>query len=63
MLQSMRGQLWKGFLNIGKKRIPGAYDKLVSKALGKRFHGKVDPRFTGVYSHVRLDLERTPPCI
>lgn len=41
MLQSLRGQLWKGFLNIEKKRTPGVYDKLVSKALGKRFSGKV----------------------
>ncbi len=41
MLQSLRGQLWKGFLNVEKKRTPGVYDKLVSKALGKRFSGKV----------------------
>lgn len=41
LLQSIRGQLWKGFLNIQTKRLPGVYEKLVSKALGKRFSGKV----------------------
>lgn len=40
-MQSLRGQLWKTFLNIEKKRKPGVYDRLVTKALRKPFSGKV----------------------
>ena len=39
--QAYRGQLWRCFLNVDKKAQAGVYDRLVSKALGKRFKGKV----------------------
>ena len=43
MHQAYRGQLWKCFLNIDKKAQEGVYDRLVSKALGISFKGKVRP--------------------
>ena len=42
-MQAIRGDLWSVFLRLDSKAKPGVYDKLVTKALGKRFTGKVWP--------------------
>lgn len=40
-MQAIRGELWRVFLRLDRKAKPGVYGKLVTKALGKRFSGKV----------------------
>ena len=57
MQQAYRGRLWKCFLNVDKKSQEGVYDRLVSKALGKRFKGKVQPYMLAPQSLCRLLLE------
>lgn len=55
--QAYRGQLWRCFLNVDKKAQAGVYDRLVSKALGKRFKGKVKTYPLASQTLCRLLLE------
>ncbi|KAK9810304.1 hypothetical protein WJX72_008307 [[Myrmecia] bisecta] len=58
---ALRGRMWKIFLGLTGKKKEGVYDKLVTKALGKRQH-RHQKRETGSKGpDIEKDLHRTFP--